>query len=76
MTMPMDNVNEHAEEELTSLAATVEQIRKASYPDLDQRLVAEILEIQRRFSEDRAEARKRTEQLISQWVAADMKSGG
>lgn len=74
--MPMDNVNEHAEEESTSLAATVEQIRKASYPDLDQTLVAQILEIQRRFSEDRAEARKRTEQLINQWVSADMKDRG
>lgn len=74
--MPMDNVNEQAEEESTSLAATVEQIRKANYPDLDQTLVAQILEIQRRFSEDRAEARKRTEQLINQWVAADMTDRG
>ncbi|MFG2822620.1 hypothetical protein ACGFX4_24685 [Kitasatospora sp. NPDC048365] len=74
--MSTDNVSEHEEEESLSLAAAVEQIRGANFPDLDSELVASIMKIQRKFSEDRAEARKQTEQLVNRWVAAHAKGTG
>jgi hypothetical protein len=54
---------------MVALASTVEEVRAANFSHIDSRLVADILEAQRRFSEDRAEAQKRTEQIITQWVA-------
>jgi hypothetical protein len=56
--------------EMAALASTVEEVRAANFPEIDGKLVADILEVQRRFSEDRVEAQRRTEQLINQWVAA------
>ncbi|MBP5891024.1 hypothetical protein [Streptomyces scabiei] len=50
------------------LLATVEEIRTNKYPSLDPDLVSEILEVQLRFAEDRAEARKRTEQIVNRWA--------
>ncbi|GEM_PF-3473054 len=57
-------------EETADLLATVEDIRVRDYPDLDPDLVGEILSVQHQFAEDRAEARKRTEQLINRWAAS------
>lgn len=57
------------EEEMAGLLATVEEIRAARYPDVDPELVSAILNVQHRFAEDRAEARKRTEKLINAWAA-------
>ncbi|MFC3982711.1 hypothetical protein [Streptosporangium jomthongense] len=51
------------------LYATVEEIRQRDFPDLDADLVAEVLTMQRLHSEDQAEARSKTEQAISRWVA-------
>lgn len=58
--------------EMAALASTVEEVRSANFPQVDRKLVADILEVQRRFSEDRVEAQRRTEQLINQWVAAQI----
>jgi hypothetical protein len=58
------------EEETAGLLATVEEIRAAQYPDLDPGLVSAILSVQHQFAEDRAEARKRTEQLVNGWAAS------
>jgi hypothetical protein len=63
--MPMPEVGD----ETADLVATVEEIRGQNYPDLDPALVGDILSVQHQFAEDRAEARKRTEQLISRWAA-------
>ena len=57
------------QEETGDLLATVEEIRTAQYSDLDPELVNAILSVQHQFAEDRAEARKRTEQLINRWAA-------
>lgn len=57
-------------EETADLMATVEEIRARDYPDLDPVLVGDILSVQHQFAEDRAEARKRTEQLINRWAAS------
>ncbi|WP_152185680.1 hypothetical protein [Segeticoccus rhizosphaerae] len=56
--------------ELADLVATVEELRARDYPDLDPDLVGDILVAHQQFAEDRAEARKRTEQLINRWVSA------
>jgi hypothetical protein len=56
-------------DETADLLATVEEIRSLHYADLDPALVNDILGVQRQFAEDRAEARKRTEQLINRWAA-------
>lgn len=56
-------------DETADLVATVEEIRARDYADLDPALVNNILSVQHQFAEDRAEARKRTEQLISRWAA-------
>lgn len=57
-------------DETAELIATVEEIRATKYPDLDPELVNAVLEVQHQFAEDRAEARKRTEQLINRWASA------
>jgi hypothetical protein len=56
-------------EEAAELIATVEEIRVAKYPNLDRELVNAILSAQYQFAEDRAEARKRTKQLVNKWAA-------
>ena len=58
-----------AGDETADLVATVEEIRAHDYADLDPALVSDILTVQHQFAEDRAEARKRTEQLINRWAA-------
>lgn len=55
-------------EETADLLATVEEVRKERYADLDSELVSEILSVQHEFAEDHAEARKRTEQIVNRWV--------
>ncbi|MGA5263352.1 hypothetical protein ACPCI0_24410 [Streptomyces griseoincarnatus] len=55
--------------ELTDLLLTVEEVRSSLHSELDAKLVQEILDIQHLLAEDRAEARKRTERAINQWVA-------
>jgi FKBP-type peptidyl-prolyl cis-trans isomerase (trigger factor) len=55
--------------ETADLLITVDEIRRSQYPDLDSDLVGEILGAQHQFAEDRAEARKRTEQIINRWAA-------
>jgi len=57
-------------EEMADLVATVEEIRAQDYRDLDPALVSDILNVQHTFVEDRAEARKRTEQLINRWAGS------
>jgi len=57
-------------DETAELVATVEEIRAKDYADLDPALVGDILSVQHQFAEDRAEARKRTEQLINRWAAS------
>lgn len=57
-------------DEMAELVATVEEIRAQDHADLDPALVADILSVQHQFAEDRAEARKRTEQLINRWAAS------
>lgn len=64
-----------AGEETADLVATVEEIRGRNYAELDPALVSEILSVQHQFAEDRAEARKRTEQLINRWAAAQPAPG-
>ncbi|MGW0731854.1 hypothetical protein [Streptomyces sp. NPDC002851] len=61
--------------ETADLFATVEEIRKKRYSYLDPELVNEILEVQRKFTEDRAEGRKRTEQIINRWAAQQAPKG-
>ncbi|MGW7065972.1 hypothetical protein ACWGII_06180 [Streptomyces sp. NPDC054855] len=56
-------------EETADLLATVEEVRKERYPDLDPELVSEILQVQHQFAEDHSEARKRTEQIVNRWVS-------
>jgi ABC-type histidine transport system ATPase subunit len=56
-------------EETADLLATVEEVRKERYPDLDPELVSEILQVQHQFAEDHTEARKRTEQIVNRWVS-------
>jgi hypothetical protein len=58
------------EEETAGLFAIVEKIRATRYPNLDAKLVSAILSVQHQFAEDRAEARKRTEQLVNRWAAS------
>ncbi|MGW4683350.1 hypothetical protein ACWEPM_00250 [Streptomyces sp. NPDC004244] len=57
-------------DETADLLATVEEIRKARYESLDPELVSEILGVQHKFAENRAEGRKRTEQILSRWSAS------
>lgn len=57
-------------EEAADLLTTVEEIRARDYADLDPALVSDILSVQHQFAEDRAEARKRTVQLINYWAAS------
>jgi hypothetical protein len=64
--MPMPEVGD----ETADLVATVEEIRARDYADLEPALVSDILSVQHQFAEDRAEARKRTEQLINRWAAS------
>jgi hypothetical protein len=58
-------------DETSELLATVEEIRARDHADLDPALVSDILSVQHQFAEDRAEARKRTEQLINRWAASE-----
>jgi len=55
-------------DEIGDLLETVEEIRSRDFGELDTELVGAIVEVQRQHAEDRAEARKLTEQLINQWV--------
>ena len=64
-----------AADEIADLLATVEEVRALHYGNLDPTLVGDILTVQRQFAEDRGEARKRTEQLINRWAAAQPKPG-
>jgi hypothetical protein len=57
-------------DETADLVATVEELRARDYADLDSALVNDILNVQHQFAEDRAEARKRTEQIINRWAAS------
>ena len=68
---PMANM----EADTADLMATVEQVRAKGYSQLDPQLVSDILTVQHRFSEDRAEARKRTEQLVNRWAASQPTPG-
>lgn len=52
------------------LFETVESVRASRYPDLDEALVQDVLSSQIQMQEDRAEARRRTEQAITQWASA------
>jgi hypothetical protein len=58
-------------DEIDALLETVEELRARDFPDLDPQLVSDVLAVHQRFSEDRAEAKKRTEQLVSRWVAGN-----
>jgi len=51
------------------LRRAVELVRAEKHSDLDAKLIAEILDIQFDFAEDRSEAEKLTEQTISRFVA-------
>ena len=53
---------------IAELLATVEEIRRERYPNLDPKLVDQLLGIQQRHAEDRAEGSKRTEQAMNQWA--------
>ncbi|MFF9190990.1 MULTISPECIES: hypothetical protein [Streptomyces] len=72
----MSEVSGITTDETADLVATVEEVRKAGFPGLDRRLVEDILNVQRRYAdaEDRAEARKVTEQIVNQWVAANVQT--
>jgi hypothetical protein len=61
--------------ETAELFGTVEERRAQDYSDLDADLVREILEVQHRYAEDRAEARKRTEQIINRWLSVHAQGG-
>lgn len=61
----MPNLNDGT----ADLLAAVEEIRKKRYSELDPDLVNEILGVQHKFAEDRAEGRKRTEQIVNRWAA-------
>ena len=63
-------------DETANLRATVEEIRAAKYPTLDQSLVDGILRIHHQYVEDRAEARKLTEKLLNQWATVQHGSEG
>lgn len=71
-----NTVEEQEARESASLFATVEEIRAAGYSSLDQKLVSEILSIQRRFVEERLEGSRRTTQAINRWVAEQLSTGG
>ncbi|MGW2029780.1 hypothetical protein [Streptomyces sp. NPDC001811] len=71
-----NTVEEKEVRESASLFATVEEIRAAGYPHLDQQLVAEILSVQRKFVEDRVEATRRTSQVINRWVSEQLQHEG
>jgi hypothetical protein len=76
MGMGMSELRAGSDEEIAGLLSTVAEIREAGFPGLDEGLVGEILDAHRRHAEDRAEARKLTEQLVNRWVATHVKSGG
>lgn len=61
--------------ETDALFATVEDVRARSYPDVPADLVAQVLHIQYLHAEDRGEARKLTEQVISRWADANSDRG-
>lgn len=62
-------------DEIEELVAAVEVLRARDFPDLDADLVRSILDIHQRQSEDRAEAKRRTELRINQWVATQPTAG-
>jgi hypothetical protein len=64
-----------ANDETSDLIATVEEIRERSFAQLDPELVAEILTVHHRYANDRAEARKLTEQAINRWIATHAPQG-
>jgi hypothetical protein len=70
MGMTRETPMPEAGDETADLLATVEEVRSRRYPNLDPTLVRDILGIQHQFAENRAEARKRTEQLINRWAAS------
>jgi hypothetical protein len=53
------------------LFQTVEEIRRARFSRLDPALVAEILNWQIQFQEDRTEAQRRTARTIAAWASAN-----
>jgi hypothetical protein len=55
--------------EREKLFDTIEELRAATFPDLDPQLVREILTVQIQFQEDRADGRRRTEQLVTRWAS-------
>lgn len=53
----------------SGLRQIVEITRENQFPDLNYGLVVEILDVQVRYAEDRAEAEKQTDQVVSRWVS-------
>lgn len=62
-------------EGMVELLATVEEVRARDFSDVDPKLVGEILAVQHQFAEDRAEAHKRTDQIINRWTASQLRLG-
>jgi hypothetical protein len=57
------------------LFAALEQVRSQMHPELGADLVRDILDIELQFQDDPAEARQRVRQSVSQWAAAQVRSG-
>jgi len=55
---------------------TVEKLRAADYSELDAKLVREVLTNQVRFQDDRVEAQRRTNQMITRWASEHAGTGG
>ncbi|TFD01401.1 hypothetical protein E3T25_11375 [Cryobacterium sandaracinum] len=56
---------------IDGLRTAVESVRARDFENLDQQLVAEILNAQFTFAELRAEGRKQTEQIVTRFVAVN-----
>lgn len=54
--------------ERADLFQTVEAVRSRDHGELDGTLVREILTLQVEMQQDRADARKRTEQIVARWA--------
>ena len=57
------------QDESSELYLTVREVREDKFPDIDAKLVEDLLGIQVQYSSDPVEAKKRTETTINAWAA-------
>lgn len=62
-------------DESSELYATVREVREDKFPNLDAKLVGDLLGIQVQYASDPVEAKKRTETTINAWAAEHGEKG-